>query len=158
MTTLAASNTLIEWTDELSIGIDEIDDQHKELVVLLNRLHVAITERHGNEVAAEILDELIDYTRIHFAVEESIMRLLDYPDFVEHKKHHEELIAQVMQMKAKVQTGQARIGFELLHFLKKWLTGHIMEEDKLYVPHFVSKGVSRKHSSKLGKFVGWLRK
>lgn len=157
MTTLS-SEALIEWSDDLSVGIEEIDDQHKVLVELLNRLHVAITERHGNEVASEILDELIDYTRIHFAVEESLMRLLDYPDFAEHKAHHEDLLAQVLQMKTKVEQGQARVGFELLHFLKKWLTGHIMEEDTLYVPHFVSKGVSRQHSSKLGRLVGWLKK
>lgn len=88
---------LIRWTPELSVGIDEIDSQHKELVDVLNQLHVAIMERHATprhaaRDAAEILNRLVDYTRIQFAVEEALMRLLEYPDYEAHKAQHEELV------------------------------------------------------------------
>lgn len=132
---------LVEWSDDLSVGIQEIDEQHKLLVSLLNRLHTAIVEHHGSDVAQDILRQLTEYTKIHFAVEESLMRILGFPDYAEHKRHHEMLIAEVRELSAKLEQEKKSISFELLHFLKMWLTKHIMEEDQAYSPHFLSKGV-----------------
>ena len=137
---------LIQWSKDLSVGIEEIDEQHKVLVNLLNQLHDAIIHQHGSEVTKAILQELLEYTRVHFAVEESIMRILGYPDYEEHKRHHKQLLDEVRLLGEKVAGGKKAIGFELLHFLKVWLTKHIMEEDKLYVPFFLSKGVKKSHA------------
>ena len=60
------STELFHWTDEFSIGLQEIDEQHKELVELLNQLHVAIKEHHGSTTSRQILDKLADYTCTHF--------------------------------------------------------------------------------------------
>lgn len=132
---------LVEWSDGLSVGIQEIDEQHKVLVDLLNKLHAAIVEHHGSEVAQEIVNELAEYTKIHFAVEESLMRILGYPGYEEHKHSHEGLIDELVELRDKLQSHQSSVSFELLHFLKIWLTKHIMEEDQLYAPFFVDKGV-----------------
>jgi hemerythrin len=142
--TATAQRPLIEWSDELSVGIQEIDEQHKVLVGLVNEMHRAIHEHHGSETARQILDRLGDYTRIHFAVEESLMRIFDYPGYDEHKKQHEELIGQFRQYQAKVQSGTAKISFELLHFLKLWLAQHILESDKEYAPHMLKLGAKAK--------------
>lgn len=141
---LSDTNTnrkLVEWSDNLSVGIQEIDDQHKVLVDLLNKLHTAIIERHGTEAAHEIVNELAEYTKIHFAVEESLMRILGYEGYEDHKHHHEQLIDELVELRDKLETQQKAVSFELLHFLKMWLTKHIMEEDQLYSPHFIDKGV-----------------
>lgn len=143
-----ASNLVVEWNDELSVGIQEIDEQHKILVNLLNDLNIAITEHHGTQESQRILAELIDYTRIHFAVEESLMRILDYPNYEIHKEHHELLIQQIHQLNDKLTNDHKAISFELLHFLKKWLTKHIMEEDKEYTPFLLSKGVKASYEKK----------
>jgi hemerythrin len=135
-----AYRPLIEWSDDLSVGIQEIDEQHKVLVGLVNDMHRAIHEHHGSETAKGILDRLGDYTRIHFAVEESLMRIFDYPGYDEHKKQHEELIAQLKGYQAKVANGTVKISFELLHFLKLWLSQHILESDKNYGPHMLALG------------------
>ncbi|MEW8498684.1 MAG: hemerythrin domain-containing protein, partial [Candidatus Thiodiazotropha taylori] len=66
----------VEWSDALSVGIEEIDEQHKMLVDLVNKMHEAIHQRHGSDVVKSILGDLAEYTRIHFAVEESLMRIL----------------------------------------------------------------------------------
>ncbi|TQV89893.1 bacteriohemerythrin [Aliikangiella coralliicola] len=139
---------LVTWSDELSVGIQEIDEQHKVLVNLLNQLYNAIVHQHGNEDAKEILGRLLEYTRVHFAVEESLMRILGYPDYDEHKKHHELLLNEVKMLGEKVMNGKKAIGFELLHFLKKWLTKHIMEEDKLYTPFFIARGVKTSYEKR----------
>ena len=141
-------DNFVEWSDELSVGIEEIDDQHKELVALVNEMHRAIHERHGSEVVREILARLTDYTRIHFAVEESLMRILNYPGYEEHKALHEELLSHVVELNEKVATGKTAIGFELMHFLKVWLTKHIMESDKEYTEHFLNAGAKPKLQKK----------
>ena len=66
---------LFHWSDDFSINIQEIDEQHKVLVDLLNQLHVAIREHHGKTTSREILNRLAEYTRTHFLLEESLMRL-----------------------------------------------------------------------------------
>ncbi len=131
----------IEWSDELSTGIGEIDNQHQVLVNLLNQIHEAIQHRHGAEVTNEILGRLSEYTRIHFAVEESLMQIFQYPDYQRHKEEHDRLIEQLNLLQAKPDAGKASISFELAHFLKVWLTKHIMGSDKHYGPYFLERGI-----------------
>jgi len=138
----------VEWSEELSVGVEEIDEQHKVLVGLVNEMHDAIHQRHGSEVVQEILAKLADYTRIHFAVEESLMRILNYPGYEDHKEQHEELLQHVVELQEKVRTGKTSIGFELMHFLKVWLTKHIMESDREYSEHFLSAGANAKLSKR----------
>jgi hemerythrin len=144
----------VAWSDELSVGIEEIDDQHKELVALVNEMHRAIHERHGSEAVHGILERLADYTRIHFAVEESLMRILHYPDYEAHREQHRELINHMRELREKVATGKTAIGFELMHFLKVWLTRHIMASDKEYGAYFIGMGV--KPANKRKSWVGRL--
>ena len=148
-----SSEVLLEWSDQLSVGIQEIDEQHKVLVDLLNQLHQAILHHHGGEVTGQIMDQLCEYTKIHFAVEESILRILDYPDYANHKKHHEQLLTQVQDLRTKMESGDHSISFELLHFLKKWLTIHIMEEDNAYIDHLMKCGAKATYSE-----PSWLNK
>ncbi|EXJ12631.1 bacteriohemerythrin [Imhoffiella purpurea] len=131
----------VEWSDALSVGIEEIDAQHRVLVELVNEMHDAIQEHHASEAIHGILDKLAEYTRIHFAVEESLMRILDYPDYEVHKHQHEELIRTLRDLQDKVASGKTAVGFELMHFLKLWLTKHIIESDKEYGSYFLASGV-----------------
>lgn len=151
---MRSAEDLVEWSEELSVGIEEIDSQHRVLVDLLNDLHRAIVEHHGSEASQRILAELLEYTRIHFAVEESLMRILGYPDYEEHKHHHELLLNEVHTLSQKLAEGKKSVNFELLHFLKMWLTKHIMEEDRQYTSHFISRGVQQSYEKRswVGKF------
>ncbi|KAA3650057.1 MAG: bacteriohemerythrin [Proteobacteria bacterium] len=133
---------LFQWSDSYDVGIQEIDEQHKVLVDLLNRLHDAIHAHQGTDTSRKILGDLADYTRTHFAVEESLMRVSNYPEFEAHKQNHEDLIGQVNALQTKLDSGEAKITFELLHFLKVWLTHHIKEADKRFADYFVSVGGS----------------
>ena len=130
----------IEWSSELSVGIEEIDAQHQVLVDLLNQIHEAIQQRHAAEVTQSIIEKLGEYTRIHFAVEESLMRIMHYPDYESHKNAHDKLIEQLLDLQGRLNTGKA-VSFELAHFLKVWLTKHIMESDQRYAPYFLEQGI-----------------
>lgn len=142
--------SFVEWSEDLSVGIEEIDEQHKVLLGLVNQMHAAIKSRQGNEAVGVILEELADYTRIHFSVEESLMRILHYPDYEEHRRYHEVLINQLAEIRDKLEGGNAAVGFELMHFLKVWLTKHIGEEDNKYSAFFIEAGAQPTFAKK-----GW---
>jgi hemerythrin len=135
---------LIEWSDELSVGIQEIDEQHRVLVDLLNEMHTAIHEHHGREVSIRILQQLMEYTKIHFAVEESLMRIFEYPGYEEHKLQHEHLIKEIHDFEHKIVFEGNPISFQLLHFLRMWLTKHILESDMDYSPFLLKAGIKAK--------------
>jgi hemerythrin len=134
---------LVEWTEDLSVGIEEIDEQHRVLVGLVNRLYQGIIHQSSTALLQEVLNELIQYTVVHFAVEESLMRIFDYPHYEEHKRAHQELTKQVIDLQMKFKAGKATISMELLTFLRKWLTNHIMGDDKKYAPYFLERGVKK---------------
>ncbi|HRD68172.1 MAG TPA: bacteriohemerythrin [Candidatus Competibacter sp.] len=144
----------IEWSNELSVGIEEIDSQHKVLLDLLNQVHEAIQQGRTVEVTGDIIDRLDEYTRVHLAVEESLMRILHYPDYERHKEEHDKLVAQLGDLRAKLAKGKGAIGFELAFLLKNWLTKHIMEVDQRYVSHFLSYGIS----PELSKNASWTQR
>lgn len=133
---------LFQWSDAYGIGLQEVDEQHKVLVGLLNELHDAVRHHHGSAKCREVLNRLAEYTRVHFTVEESLMRLLNYPEFPDHKHRHEDLIAQVVDLQQKLDAGQASISFELLHFLKVWLTKHISESDRRFGQFALARGLA----------------
>lgn len=146
--------TFIPWTDQIRIGIQEIDEQHKQLVELINRLYDAMTQGADRQQAAnEILQELMQYTIVHFAVEESLFRIFDYPDYETHRERHQQLRDQVIDINKRVQAGERLITPELLFFLRKWITSHIMVEDKAYGPFLLAKGIEKnwRRTSWLGR-------
>ena len=134
---------MIVWKDEFSVDIQEIDEQHKSLVNLINELYNALaTKQHRDEVS-HILHELITYTLTHFAVEEALMRIMHYPGYDEHKASHDSIARKVLQFQRDFSVGKANVDMELLMFLKEWLTRHIMGMDKRYSPHLTQHGVKK---------------
>jgi hemerythrin len=129
-----------KWSNEYSVGIAEIDEQHKTLFTLIDRLHQAIMHREGSKVCGGILNELVDYTRIHFSLEQTLMRIGGYPDYEEHCGLHKALVDEVEALQHKIASGQAAISFELLQFLRNWLTKHILGEDMKYGRYFKTNG------------------
>lgn len=123
---------LFHWSDEYSIGIDTIDEQHHELVDLINRVHTAIHERRGSTVLHEALDALLEYTRSHFELEERLMQDCGYPELEQHQQHHADLIEQAVALRAKLNAGGVASSFELLHVLRVWLIRHICEADRRF--------------------------
>ena len=139
-----ADKEYIPWSEDLSVGLEEIDEQHKILINLINRLfNEAILKRADKSLISDILDELIQYTIVHFAVEESLFRIFDYPDSEAHQEHHNQLKNEVVNFRKKFQD-DTPIDIELMSFLKKWITLHIMKDDRKYTPFFLEKGFKAK--------------
>lgn len=133
---------LLNWKDEYSVNIKEIDDQHKKLVGMINELHEAMVQKKAKEVLGSVLAKLVSYTATHFANEERLMQGNGYPEFAEHKEKHEKMTAKVIALQKDWQAGKTTLGIEVSQFLKDWLDKHILGTDRKYAPFLNSKGIS----------------
>lgn len=130
---------LMPWGSKLILGIDEIDDQHKELVSLINQLHKAMKMKQGVKKSGEILNSLADYTVYHFDYEKHLFKQHSYPETDQHLKIHDDLVAQVLDFKTQFDEGNAVVTIDLMDFLTNWLKEHIMKTDTKYVPFLLEK-------------------
>lgn len=132
----------MEWSDDFSVSINEIDDQHKVIVNLINEVDEAAKSTDEHEKLAHVLQELINYTKTHFVVEESLMRILKYPDYEEHKKQHDKLLYRVNRFQEQFDRGNTLVTKELHYFLHDWWIKHIQGTDKAYSPFMNEHGIT----------------
>jgi len=132
----------IDWTHDNEVGIKKVDEQHKHLFALLNRLHDAVAEGKEQGELFAIMDELIEYTVVHFQTEERLYVEYDYPGYENHKAVHDDLVAAALDLQAKLREGSATLSFELLEFLHDWLMGHTLGLDQEMSGFLKAKGVS----------------
>lgn len=131
-----------KWSDDYSVNIPAIDEQHQGLINILNRLFIAVSKREGYKVAAGIFDDLVAYTQTHFALEERLMEEAKYADFKQHKEEHEKLIAQLDDLSRKFMLEEKPIYFVMLSFLRSWLKEHILGCDIRYATAIQDAGFS----------------
>ena len=133
---------LMNWNPKMSVGVQMLDADHQKLVGMVNDLYDGIQGGHGKESLGKILDELIGYTKVHFGHEEKFFAQTNYPDSAAHKKLHDDLCKQVLDVQAKFKSGAtATLSLEVMNFLKNWLVNHIQGEDKKYGPYLNGKGI-----------------
>lgn len=133
---------LMTWDPTMSVGVHVLDEDHRKLIAMINELHAAMLDGHGNEVVGSILRRLANYTVEHFQREEKYFELTKYPGAEGHKRQHEKLKATVMAEIQKFQVGTTGLGMETLTFLRDWLKHHIQETDKAYSAHLNAHGVN----------------
>jgi methyl-accepting chemotaxis protein len=133
---------LMPWDGSLQIGIRTIDEQHRQLVGIINELHRAMKQRRTKTDTTTILNRLVDYTVYHFGTEEKLFATHGYPENDAHRDIHRKLVGQVGDFKTRFASGDASVAIELMGFLKDWLVNHINVTDRRYVPFLKSKGVA----------------
>lgn len=124
--------SLFEWNSTYEFGIDDIDNQHRKLVRILNNLWDSHNSGADRESVGAIIDELVFYTKVHFNNEEKYMEEIDYTGIKDHRTIHRDLTAQVLKIQEDFKQGKAHIDDQLIEFLKSWLSNHILVEDKKY--------------------------
>lgn len=126
----------------MKVGIEEIDDQHRDLVDLLNRLFVSVVRRDRDQATIEILDALIDYTKTHFTLEEQLMRDTKYDahEYAVHQQAHRDFIDKVGAAAHKSLVEGKSVSFEMIHFLKHWLRDHILVADRQFAQAVLAAG------------------
>jgi len=122
--------SFIKFTQDNMIHIPEIDEQHRNLFEILNTMHAATVEGQEQSAIVKIFDDLIIYTVEHFDTEEKYMHEHKYSNYEDHKKEHDDLTAQAVELQVQFKDGSATVTFELLDFLNGWLNDHTMGTDR----------------------------
>jgi hemerythrin-like metal-binding protein len=133
---------MFEWNNAYSVGVASIDAQHQNLFAIAREMHTAMLAGRGQSGLGKILDRLVQYTQAHFAHEERLMRLADYPGLNSHVAEHEALTRKVVDLLSEFRSGRTKITIQVLQFLRTWLQSHIQHSDLAYAPYLKQSKVA----------------
>ena len=134
--------TLLTWNHACTVGVRAMDDQHGILMDTMNELRMALMRGAGREQLSEVLDRLIEFTRMHFASEEQMLERSGFPGLAAHRSEHQRLLAQILEANHRALHGEKLQVRALLLILRDWYTVHIENVDKEYGPWLNERGVS----------------
>jgi hemerythrin len=124
--------TKFVWTEQLNVGIEVIDQQHRRIVEYINQLDDARNSGHSREEIGYLINDLVDYTISHFGFEESLQDEANYPFAKSHKKVHDLFAQRVSDYQARYDKGED-VSKGLNSLLVTWLFNHIKRDDADYV-------------------------
>lgn len=131
----------LEWDEKYSVGVEEIDNQHKRMFEVINELLDAIDSNSTEEHLGHIIESLVQYKIFHFETEEKYFKEFNYDGEEEHKMRHREFNDKLATLKEKHPTYTVEFAFELVDFLEDWLINHLMVVDQKYVQCFHEHGL-----------------
>lgn len=122
---------MIAWDPSLSVGLEELDDQHRALIRLVNELSEKRAQG-DDDAATKTLQFLRDYMNTHLAMETELMLDLDYPEREAHRQQHELFVNHVIFFEIEKEFGvvSSQMLDAILAFLNDWFLNHIATEDK----------------------------
>ena len=123
----------LTWDEKWSVGISDIDAQHRRLFELFHSLCSLLDEGRIGALGA-VLDELEQYARTHFAAEEELMRAHRYPGLDLHRQAHREFNNHVLAFKRDLSSDRS-IPITTGTFLREWLIEHVIRDDQHFARH-----------------------
>jgi len=132
---------ILQWCDDFSVNVAEIDQQHKIVLQIINDLTDALRARKGNDIIGRIIGYLVQYSQGHFAFEEKYFDQFGYPDSDNHKKEHVEFTDAVLKYRDYYDNNQLGLSLDILVFLSKWWANHVQVTDKKYGPFLNEHGI-----------------
>ncbi len=130
----------LTWSDEFSVGVVELDEQHKKIFGYLNEFYDSI-KSDNKKALKSLIDSLMEYALYHFRTEEKYFDKFDYEDSEFHKKEHQDFVDRVLEFKYKFESGKLVVSLTITNFLKNWIKEHIKISDKRYGKCFNSNGL-----------------
>jgi len=131
----------ITWTPSMSVGVVEIDNQHKEFIKIISDFYNAFEENKLKTELENTLKKLIEYADFHFKTEEAYFDKFDYEFKDEHKKEHEKIRQKALLFLERFKEEGADIVIEFMEFITDWLVDHLEEQDQKYVKCFHDHGL-----------------
>jgi len=133
---------LLMWTENLSVGVKDLDDDHKQLIAMINNLHTEIeavgaTGKLNRKTIEKALRRLHDYTKGHCEREELYFFQTGYPCQESHRQEHLKLIEMLAGMTERFHDSTSpQDATEIMQSVYDWVTGHIYVTDRQYSSHF----------------------
>ena len=131
----------IEWRQEYSVGVPELDAQHRHMIELLAGL-VKFTNSGGVVDPFTALAEVNRYAEEHLQQEEMILSVRGYPDYARHKAEHDDYRKKAAALRTRAH--KRDFGTEITKFLVEWWKTHILNSDQQYARFFRSQGSNQK--------------
>jgi len=125
------------WQEKYETGNTQVDEEHKEIFKLVQKVIDATFEDRGKKIET-IIDFLAGYTIKHFEHEERLMLESSYPDINIHKKQHADFLDEVVKLKAKValENNSAANNVAINKVIVNWLTSHVLGSDMVMAAHY----------------------
>lgn len=133
-----AEPQLAEWSETYSVGVDDIDNQHRQLFALINELWRAVNDGSKPPQLDRVFRRLEEYTVRHFRDEEKLMAASGYPGCAEHKRTHVRFIRCVAEAKANYHAGQG-MAPETMYFFSNWLVNHVQKDDRAAADFYLER-------------------
>ncbi len=126
-----------QWTNDLEVGNDMIDREHKSLIAAINKLFDACNTGKGRDELGSTIEFLLSYTKQHFLHEEQLQLGTNYPDYVRHKGLHEAFVKKIENFYTEFKTSGAKVSLisQVNTEIATWLLAHIKGEDKKIGKH-----------------------
>lgn len=132
---------LLKWDEEkMGVGYKVIDDQHKELINIINKLSTSINHNSQQRDILDIVNELINYTDYHFSTEEALFERFNYKLTDEHKQEHKDFDSKFSNIKNELleddfykNKSAVEVSEEIFLYIIDWLMHHILDNDKKFV-------------------------
>ena len=132
---------LIVWTDRMSVGVKLLDNDHKSLVLLINKLYDGVVAGRDRRSLKDLFEELATLTRLHFYHEERLLSETGFPGAVVHRQEHDQLFDQFADMQRRFTHSIDLAGdIEVMYQLRVWLFKHTQGADQDFVAHLKAKG------------------
>lgn len=135
---------IFTWLPEFSVNVKEIDEQHKQLVTIMNTLFNSITNDIDEKTIKDIINQIVAFAQFHFATEEKYFDQFNYKNAAEHKAQHKELrthVSNFIENSSRVNKSTKQVALELLDYLQDWLNEHLLFADKKYTKCFNEHGL-----------------
>ena len=121
--------SMLQWRDEFSVGIAEVDHEHRELIELIQGLQVTMSGGAGVDKILEALGEIYAQIAAHFALEEKAMRSMNYVAYADHKEDHETLLDDLRDIMDAVEDDGVLDEAQLTGDLDRWFGDHFTTHD-----------------------------
>ena len=128
---------LFTWPGVNLVGCPEMDDDHRPMLRLLDRLHEAMIRGRGGAVIRAVLEELAEHETVHFAREEALMSGCGYPGFAEHYKLHQHMLGELEELRWRAAAGHLAIAYDTMQTTRRWVRRHINEDDHRAARHIM---------------------
>ncbi|MBN2703597.1 MAG: hemerythrin family protein [Pontiellaceae bacterium] len=132
---------VIQWTNDLSVGVEKIDRQHQKLIETINKLETAMAQEKEKEVLFGVIQELIAYAKLHFKTEEQYFEQFGYEDGIVHKTQHVSFVKKISEFCEDYLSGRVGLSVSIKKFLADWVVDHIKGSDQKYTECFNRNGL-----------------
>jgi hemerythrin-like metal-binding protein len=130
------------WNEQMSVGVQAMDDDHKELVVLMNELHEVVVSGQSRNALNDVIDRIMKSAKAHFGKEEDLLFKAGFPGADAHHSEHEQMLKTGLEWQAYFKdVSSPAMSLEAMSGFQSWLDNHIQGADMLYGQHLNAKGI-----------------